>query len=559
MKHMVQNSWKTTSRNWMDYILVIFIFICYCSLMNCKAQVLSYQGNVTGGMEDIHTPRGLVRSSTDELYSLGTFSGTFILGGDTLQSAESNAVYLAKYDLDLSVLWMKRIAENRISVIIHPTWASIAIDSEDNLIVGMSYTGSLYYNDDTSGVPGAIGAVLMKLDSEGNFLWTTDTEGDELGYKGIDLDNDDNIIITGYLGNDIFISRYSPEGALIWHRTAGGPTLMDQGRAVAVDHENNVYVSGIVKPSNSVYFDSIHLTFPFSTFIASFIAKYNSEGVVQWVRYVYSTTSMKFTLISDIQCLADGSVVAVGGYADVILRFSNGLSSVGPHSQFYSAPFITSFDPDGNRQWVRVSPSDNGSSGSAVVTRKDSTLHVITGIDGTIINQLDTVSVYGDQDLIVERYDLSGNMLSYTHIGGSGLEIGNDLLVANNSIYMIGGTQSQTVNVGAESFTSDYASSMYIIKLAQGPIGIPQLEQEQQAVLYPNPNNGSFTLKAQGLHGTVSVTDVTGKVVFTGIANAFGLAAVALTDPTNGVYFVHFLMNGIPNIQKVMVGLLEQP
>ena len=126
-------------------------------------------------------------------------------------------------------------------------------------------------------------------------------------------------------------------------------------------------------------------------------------------------------------------------------------------------------------------------------------------------------------------------------------------MVDNNSTYVIGMTQSPTVNVGTDSFSPDYPSSMYIIKLTQSPIGISPLEQAQLGTLYPNPNNGSFTISASGLVGDVRVTNVTGQVVYSGVANAFGKTEVQLPNVPSGVYVVHYEQGDEPVRTKMVV------
>lgn len=43
--------------------------------------------------------------------------------------------------------------------------------------------------------------------------------------------------------SDLFVAKYSPDGALIFVRTAGGPSV-DRATAIAVDAAQNVYLTG---------------------------------------------------------------------------------------------------------------------------------------------------------------------------------------------------------------------------------------------------------------------------------------------------------------------------
>ncbi len=69
---------------------------------------------------------------------------------------------------------------------------------------------------------------------------------------------------------------------------------------------------------------------------------------------------------------------------------------------------------------------------------------------------------------------------------------------------------------------------------------------------YPNPTNGVFTLTfANGLEKTVTVTDVTGKVVFTTVSKQTQLE-INLNELTNGIYTVKVQGNQSVNVLKVV-------
>lgn len=533
-------------------ILVLLLVYNLCSIgLPCQAQYATLEQSTTGGLDNIYSPRNCTRSSSGDLYSVGTFSETFVIEEDTLDTAFSYAVYVAKYNQDLDLIWFMKVAENDLAV--QETWARLVLDNEDNMIIGLSYSGSLFVNNDTSGALGFTGVVLMKVDPNGNYLWNIEVQGDVLGNRGLEVDDDNNILVTGTLGNDMFTSKFNSNGIAQWNKVAGGPNNLDKGNSIVADNNGNVYVSGLVTASNSVYFDDIHITFPFGVFRPTFIAKYLNDGTIEWVRYLYGTTSGEYALINDIDCMDDGSLIATGEYTHSLLQFSDGFSPVGPQTPGDPDFFISKFSADGDRIWVNVSPPLNGFEGGVAISVENDVIHLIRGLSGVIINDVDTLGSYGSFDLLLEQYTPTGDLLAYTHIGGSNMESGTDLVVHNNSIYVIGATQSPVVNVGSDSFMPDHSSSMYIIKLSQSPIGISPVAQEQQGSIYPNPCTGAFTIIAQGLVGTIKVIDVTGKVVFSGLANAFGSTTVELPNVPSGIYVVQYQSDGALFKRKVVV------
>jgi hypothetical protein len=81
---------------------------------------------------------------------------------------------------------------------------------------------------------------------------------------------------------DVFVAKFNPQGANVWVQTAGGGTM--EGRAIAVDEFGNAYITGSMQGNTT--FGSTNLS-PYTSTDA-YLAKYTSEGVLQWVRQAWS-------------------------------------------------------------------------------------------------------------------------------------------------------------------------------------------------------------------------------------------------------------------------------
>jgi hypothetical protein len=99
----------------------------------------------------------------------------------------------------------------------------------------------------------------FKLDTNGNTIWTNfypanPTSVSEGNALGVDIAN--NIYVTGYspltaTSNDIVTIKYSPNGNQIWLQRYHGPgNGDDEGNAIAVDNNGNVYVAGYETETN---------------------------------------------------------------------------------------------------------------------------------------------------------------------------------------------------------------------------------------------------------------------------------------------------------------------
>lgn len=536
-------------------IVRIFVHLLVTALcLDASAQSFSLGNHTSGGADDVYSSKSLTSSTDGYLYATGSFSGTFILQGDTVSTSYNNAVYLAKYDLDLSLIWLKKIAENRVSILLFKTRSVIAADSSGNVVVGLNFTDKLYFFGDSAGVMSGQAVELMKLDPDGDMIWSIPVEGERIGKRGLVVNDHDRIVLTGERSEDIFTSMYTGGGALLWERTAGGGNL-DRGEFMDTDNNGNLFVSGMLSPSSSIYFDSYYVSFPTAgVFNANFVAKYDTTGTIQWVRYVYSMTWLQFAVITAIHSDGLGNIYCAGSYADSELYFSNGLSSVGPQATGINRPYFTVFDEDGGRPWVRIPPNtSSGSSGSVGLARDGDTFYLLDGFQGTVNTELGMLSSYGNHDLILGRFDPNGTLLSNTHIGGASRDVVLDMEVRNNALYLLGASSSHPLHIGSDAFDPEYPASAYLIKLVPASTSIADPVLGPRLAIYPNPNQGYFSLQAPFESGEVWVTDMLGATIHWQVVNGALLVPLELQPLSAGVYMVHFRSNSAQVSERVMV------
>ncbi len=155
-------------------------------------------------------------------------------------------IFLMKFSSDGTKQWTRQWGT--------PEWdwgCSVAIDNSDNIYVAGYTKGSLDGNTNE----GSADIFLTKYSPEGIKQWTEQwgTSEEDRGYS-VAVDNSDNIYVAGYTegsldGNtneglsDIFLTKYSADGTKQWTKQ-WGTSIDDQGRSVAVDSNDNVYVAG---------------------------------------------------------------------------------------------------------------------------------------------------------------------------------------------------------------------------------------------------------------------------------------------------------------------------
>ncbi|KKN35179.1 hypothetical protein LCGC14_0786310 [marine sediment metagenome] len=245
-----------------------------------------------------------------------------------------------------------------------PGWGqSIAIDSSDNIcITGYKQVGNRQM-------------YLIKLNNSGSLLWdvTWGGTGWEDG-RAIAIDFFDNIYVTGRgpgpgSSVDMFIIKFDKFGSILWEKTWGGYGN-DFGKGIAVDSANNVYVGGF--------------TYSYDYRGDNFLIKYKSNGVKMWeITHGGSNYDNSEGITVDSQ---------------------NNIYHVGYTEKSGNIDYmrLTKFDNQGTILWIR----DFNSGGHGF---------------GVAVDSFDNVYVAGSQngDIDIVKYDRNGNYLGQNTWGGS--------------------------------------------------------------------------------------------------------------------------------------------
>ncbi len=185
----------------------------------------------------------------------------------------------------------------------------VAIDSKNNAVI-TGYTGAgefplikPYQNK----LGGSYDVFVTKFSPDGTPLFSTFLGGTQIDQgKGIAIDKDDNIYITGGTNSadfptknpiqtkgglfdfDVFVTKMSPDGQLLMYSTYLAGTDSDVGNDIAVDAAGNAYITGY---TTSHDFNTVNSMQGYNAGIYppyredAFAAKINNTGT----EFVYST------------------------------------------------------------------------------------------------------------------------------------------------------------------------------------------------------------------------------------------------------------------------------
>ena len=289
----------------------------------------------------------------------------------------------------------------------------IAVDSEHSVYVtGWSESHT------ASGTTGDRDAVIAKFDLLGTLQWqrTLGGSGSDEG-RAIAVDSSDNIYITGKAVTDCLIAKYDKSGSLQWQNILHGGTTT--GYSIAVDSSDNVYICGRSTAGSGA---------------PLFIAKYNSSGTLQGHRFLGNVSSTHGNSVGidssdNVYVFGDTDEAGAGDFDMVIVKYNSSLGI----------------------QWVRTLGDTVKEEGYGCAVDNAGNVYV-TGSQNTSNN---TTSA------IVAKYDTSGSIqwqLSLSNPNKAAL--GYAIAVDNaGSVYVGGNTNNVDSVRGYDMFIAKLAAS----------------------------------------------------------------------------------------------------
>lgn len=209
---------------------------------------------------------------------------------------------------------------------------------------------------------------LSKVDSSGNQLWfkkLTDTCG--VYYYSVETDQEDNIYLLGVFNTnltfmpnqigeqniqtngtyDVIVSKFNPDGDLIWNHTLGS-LKSDWGLGLTIK-DNYLYIIGEIQ--DTVDFDLSVGVFNLNiapSSINTYIAKYDLDANLQWAKILEGQNNRG----RDVGVDRDGNVFISGKFRNTI-DFDPSASSLLASSVVNNRDdgYLAKYDSNGNYNW----------------------------------------------------------------------------------------------------------------------------------------------------------------------------------------------------------------
>ena len=191
-----------------------------------------------------------------------------------------------------------------------------------------------------------------------------------------------------------------------------------------------------------------------------------------------------------------------------------------------------------------------------------STTYLVTGIDSngcmdttTIMLTVNSLpSVTGNASSVVVCIDDASVTLTGAPTGGAWSGPG---VMGSNFNPATAGLGLQTASYSYTGPNGCVGSASVSVQV-DACIGFVENTLENGVSVYPNPNNGSFTLSVNANVGdlTIKITDMQGRVVYTSVennVNAGFVKQISLDTQSSGMYLMHIITNGEQQTKKISV------
>ncbi|MGH1365623.1 MAG: SBBP repeat-containing protein [Calditrichia bacterium] len=252
-----------------------------------------------------------------------------------------------------------------------------------------------------------------------------------------------------------FFSASMQAQDLLWGNRSGGGSS-DSGLDIAVDASGNSYVTGHFEGEATFGEGQANETILNSVgFLDIFVAKYDLNGLLMWVRQAGGLElaqglhiSVDASGSSSVTGVFDGMVTFGVGEANETTLTSSGSTNI--HDIF-----IARYDANGMLVWATRAGGQNSNDVGSSIAVDDFNNSYIAGYfsDSTIFGEGEanetTLSGFGSFDIFIAKYDANGLLHWAKEAGGISFEVGLGIAVNSSSQSYITGLFEGAITLGS--------------------------------------------------------------------------------------------------------------
>lgn len=456
---------------------------------------------------------------------------------------------------------------------------SVSTDDAGNTYITGGFQNVSHFGDRKVQANGDADIFIAKYDNTGTPLWVKSVGSDTvlnnaLSEYGTDVVvHHDHLYVTGVFSGtanfngtmirsqgsgDVFLAKYTLQGELVWVRSAGGIN-QDIARAITTDEYGNIYVTGLFQDIGR--FDQYTATALNST--AFFLAKYDANGNVQWVRQssgnrategkdvivkgdhclvignFESQTSFdgttlntqqqsvfmnRYTLAGDLKSarsLAEGTMLSAEGfYADKRAIYVAGsvYGQLLAGSKTYDGAgsvdgFLMKTDNQGNIQWVKTIGGPGMDVAKKVFATDDK--QIVLGGTFNAYMKVDTslVTTTGGDDIFIASYSAQGHVNWVDHLGGEAQDQLSDMTVRAGQVTLTGHFAGIFSHRGQRQEIAGQTDALLVRMALRGATAYTPESVDEGVAFYPNPASETITVESADALNAIVIADISGRLV----------------------------------------------
>ncbi len=543
----------------MKYRLLIFLLSVQFSLLS---QEFTFSKMYHNGSKSSDRLKHIELSPTKNILAVGQF-------GDSIQfDLSSNSgfdislwgddIFILNLNSNLEFRWVKKISGQNKSV------NDFAIDSNGNIYIVGDFGGTIDFDPSTSNYsitsPSHNDSYILKLDSNGSFLWVKTFDGSNSQIDQIELDNDNNIIIAGsYKGQidfdpsasiynsnsganseDLFVLKLDSNGMFNWVDIIWGSTFSGKSNptSLIVDKLNRIYIGARINIQSGYLSKGTRFISTLDS--GSYILQLFPNGLLK--------NSLKFSFI-DINSISilNNHIVSVGSFSDSI-DFDPSTSEFKLMTSSISDTdiFILSLDSSMSFNWAHSIGGIYADEANTVQITEENNI-ITTGYFKDFADfdpDTSTVELFSgsnSKSSFICVLDSNGKFVWARNLKASYNE-SNSLISIDNNIFWAGNFKiSMLYNPNPISYANAKGElDFYIQKLVANSIGLESLSiSSYELILFPNPTNGQVFIEniLDSPSSTIKVYDASGSLLEVFQFKNEKVMRIELDYPS-GIYFV---------------------
>ncbi|MDZ7742596.1 MAG: SBBP repeat-containing protein [Bacteroidota bacterium] len=433
-------------------------------------------------------------------YVTGWFSDTAWFGDQSLVSAGRKDVFLAKYGIDGSLVWVAHAPGAGSN-----TASGIATDPEGNVYITGWFEQEMQFGETSLETFGLYDMFVAKANPEGQFLWARQSFGEQDNYGNrLCINPEGDVIVAGSFrhvvdfGNeigfesegdrDIFIANYSTEGDIQWVKQFGGPGE-DRAYGIETDAGGNIFFTGFF--NGTISFKELIMYSPAIT--SSYIAKLNPAGSLQWARR-FAGGANDFSRGFGLGLDEESNVYSTGFFSGTLnLNFQDTLFATG--GPFDLDIFLAKHNTEGELVWALNAGGVHMDQGRDLEVDPNGNTY-LTGFFNSLaeFGMLEKES-FGMSDVFVAKFNPEGEITWLLNAGGTLADFGFGISTGADSSAYICGAFTEDAFFGDISLEGWNLQDIFIARVDPSGTFIYLNHNDQQIRIYPNPVDEKFSFR----------------------------------------------------------------